>query len=319
MPGDPQAQPASPPNARPAVSAIFVSYNTASLTCRAIQTLKAQLDLTRDEVIVVDNASSDDTAERVAAEHPDVRWIANPVNNGFGAANNIGMRAAHNPLLLLVNTDAFVQPGAVDAMCRHLESDDAYGVVGPRLLNEDRSLQRSCFAFPTPAQAWREALALHYLLPGIERWGHDEARAVGFVSGACMLVRRAVFEQTGGFDERFFMYSEESDWQRRIRDAGWAVRFTPEAQVVHLGGASHKGGEIHPHFFLSIDKYQLKHGGWPGLILFRAGMVVGLVLRMPFRLLQALTGDLASLRRSLKLLRRQALNWRRITTNGARP
>ena len=303
---------------RSSVSAILVSYNTADLTCRAIDSLKAELDLTRDEIIVVDNASSDNTSARLEAEHPDVRFILNPTNSGFGAANNIGMKAARNDLFLLINTDAFIEPGAVVTLCGKLDSEPRIGVVGPKLLNQDRTLQRSCFAFPSATQAWREALAMHYLFPGIERWAHDSERDVDFVSGACMIVRREVFESVGGFDERFFMYSEESDWQRRITDAGWSVRFTPEAEVVHLGGGSHKGGGIHPEFFISVDKYQLKHSGWLGLVIFRAAMVTGLLIRLPYRLLQALRGDLSALKRSMQLLQRQTLTWRGLNVHGAR-
>ena len=303
---------------RPSVSAVLVSYNTADLTCRSIDALKTQLDPSSDEIIVVDNASSDNTTTRLEVEHPDVRFILNPTNSGFGAANNIGMKAAKGEVFLLINTDAFVEPGAIDTLCDKMKAEPKLGVVGPRLLNEDRTLQRSCFAFPSAAQAWREALAMHYVFPGIERWAHDTERKVDFVSGACMLVRREVFASVGGFDERFFMYSEESDWQRRITDAGWSVWFTPEAQVVHLGGGSHKGGGIHPEFFVSVDKYQLKHSGWFGLVIFRAAMVAGLLIRLPYRVLQALRGDLSSLKRSMQLLLRQTLSWRGLNVHGAR-
>lgn len=294
---------------RTPISAVLVSYNTEALTCRAIAALKEQLDLSRDEMIVVDNASSDGTADRLKKDHPDVRLIVNPNNNGFGAANNLGMADATGEYFLLINTDAFVESDAVDRLASYLDRHGTCGVVGPRLLNEDRSLQASCFAFPTVRQAWREALALHYLLPGVERWAHDVEREVDFVSGACLMVRKAVFESVGGFDERFFMYSEETDWQRRIRDAGWSVKFSPDAQVVHLGGASHKSSQTHPEFFVSIDKYQLKHGGWWGLVAFRAAMVAGLLLRLPFRVLTALRGDRSSLQQSVSLLYRQALTW----------
>lgn len=314
----PDASSMPPIPERPAISAVLVSYNTAELTCRSIAKLKTQLDLTRDEIIIVDNASKDDTIDRLSAEHPEAIVIANPSNDGFGAANNLGMQAAKGELFLLINTDAFVEPGAIDTLAGMLMENDSVGVVGPRLHNEDGSLQPSCFAFPTPGQAWREAFALHYFLPGVERWDHNETRDVDFVSGACFMLRRSVYEKTQGFDERFFMYSEETDWQKRIRAAGWVVRFTPDATVVHLGGASHSGGGIHPEFFVSIDKYQLKHGGWPGLLAFRAGMVTGLLLRLPIHLVIAMFGDLASLQRSLRLLRRQALTWRVPAAGGSR-
>jgi GT2 family glycosyltransferase len=161
------------------------------------------------------------------------------------------------------------------------------GVVGPRLLNGDGSVQRSCFKFPSPLRAWLENFWISAILPNTwawgdwRRWAHDQERKVDFVSGAAMLVRREVFEETGGFDEEFFMYSEETDWQKRITANGWTVRFTPAAVVTHLGGASGAGesGKINRHFFESLDYYEMKHHGMAGLVLFRLAMVIGCAMR----------------------------------------
>ncbi len=298
------------PTSHYTTSAILVSYNTVELTCRAIEALQDQLDIERDEIIVVDNASSDGTIDTIHEKFPDVVAITNPTNAGFGAANNLGMAVARGEYFLLINTDAFVQTGAVHTLVDKLKANPSLGVIGPKLLNRDGSLQRSCFRFPEPKQAWREAFGLHYFFKDIERWRYDRDREVDFVSGACLMIRRSVFEQVGGFDERFFMYCEESDWQRRIRAAGWQVGFTPDCAVVHFGGGSNKAGGIHPEFFRSIDKYQLKHGGWLGLLLFRLGMITGLLIRLPYRVARLLAGDVHGFMRSLRLLARQTLNWR---------
>jgi hypothetical protein len=304
------------------VSAVLVSFNTRELTRRCVGMLWDQLDPVRDEVIVVDNASTDGTVAQLQrdwptacdqrdfeASHRVVRIIENPINAGFGAANNLGMAEARGDYFLLINTDAFVEAGAIRAMLDKLEAEPKWGVVGPKLLNRDGSLQRSCFRFPKPSQAWREAFALHYVFSDLERWTYNEDREVPFVSGACFMMRRSVYETVGGFDERYFMYCEESDWQRRMADSGWRIGFTPDAQVVHYGGASNTSGKIHPHFFLSLDKYLLKHHGWLGLVLFRLGMMTGIVLRLPYRLARLVAGDREGLLRSLRLLRRQALSW----------
>lgn len=316
------------------ISAILVSYNTAELTVRSIEALWRELDPDEDEVIMVDNASADSTIAEVRNRWPEgsdpesdasgaphqqdakVRILENPINAGFGAANNLGMASAKGRFFLLINTDAFVEPGSIRSMIRKLESNADWGVVGPKLLNRDGSLQRSCFRFPEPRQAWREALGLHYLFADVERWPHDSDRSVDFVSGACFLLRREIYEQLGGFDERFFMYSEECDWQRRMKDSGWVIGFTPDAEVTHFGGGSNKGGGIHPEFFRSIDKYQLKHGGRLGLITFRMGMITGLLIRMPYRLARVCLGDWAGFSRSIRLLARQSFAWGCMTGQG---
>ena len=269
------------------VTAVLVSYNTRELTTRAITSLKEYSGRRTIEIWVVDNASTDGTVESLQERFTDIHFIANMHNRGFGAANNQAMAVARGRYFLLLNTDAFVHPGAIDAMLDRLEADPKIGVVGPRLSNQDGSLQQSCFAFPSPLQAWRENLWLSSLIwqhPGIpdySKWKHNTAEIVDWVSGACILIRKETFEKIGGFDERFFMYSEETDWQRRMCKQGICIAFEPRAIVTHLGGASgaSSGVSINRHFFESLDYYELKHHGLAGLILFRLAMVIGCSLR----------------------------------------
>jgi GT2 family glycosyltransferase len=279
------------------VSAIIVSFNTREMTLRCVEAVLREVGEVPVEVFVVDNASTDGSVEAIRERFPRVRVIEGAENRGFGAANNLALREAAGEFLLLVNSDAFLRPGAVRAMVGCARAHPRAGVVGPRLLNWDGSLQRSCYKFPSPGRAWAENLWLHRLYPDhpvlgdYERWGHDQEREVEWVSGACMLVRRQAYEEVGGFDERFFMYAEETDWQKRMRAAGWAVWFTPAGEVVHLGGGS--GGEerqgerevgdggvrINRVMFESLDRYELKHHGVGGLVLFRGAMVVGSLMR----------------------------------------
>lgn len=271
----------------PLVSVILVSYNTREMTQECLHTLYAGLADLPADVWVVDNASTDGTVEAVATHFPDVRLIRNTRNVGFGAANNQAMRQATGEFFLLLNTDAFPNGDAVARLVAFLRARPDTAVAGPRLLNGDGSLQISCYRFPSPLRAWLENLWLSALIPhhpvigDYRRWLHAEERNVDFVSGACMLVRRAVFESLGGFDEQFFMYSEETDWQRRMRNAGWEIRFTPAATVTHLGGASGAGerARINAHFFESLDRYERKHHGLVGLISLRAAMIIGSLLR----------------------------------------
>lgn len=275
----------------PLVSVIIVSYNTRRMTLDCLRALYADLGGVspepQAEVWVVDNASTDGSADAVRAAFPDVRLIENPRNAGFGAANNLAIRRARGEFLLLLNSDAFLHPGALGALRGYLQAHPRAGVVGPRLLNRDGSLQPSCYRFPSPLRAWLENLWVssivphHHALGDYRRWAHDSERSVDWVIGACLLVRAAACEQAGVFDEGFFMYQEETDWQRRLRGAGWDIAFTPAAQVTHWGGASGASEEakISAHFFDSLDRYARKHHGLPGLISLRLAMVAGSALR----------------------------------------
>ena len=263
----------------PVLSAIIVSYNTREMTLDCLATLVRSLEGIASEIIVVDNASTDGSFDAIAGRFPEVRLIASGKNAGFGGANNEAMRLAKGRYFLLLNSDAFPEKEAVKTLLDFIENHPRAGVVGPRLLNEDGSLQVSCYPFPTPGLAWRENL---WLTRGYRDWEHDRERRVDFVIGACMLVRRETYEQVGGFDEKFFMYSEEADWEKRMQDAGWEVVFMPDARVKHLGGASGASEplRISSHFFDSLDYYERKHHGLAGLIAFRLAMVVGCGLRM---------------------------------------
>jgi len=295
------------------VSIIIISFNTRQLTLDCLRSVRASVQGMPTEVWVVDNASTDGGVEAIRAEFPEVRLIANARNVGFGPANNQAMRVANGEFFLLLNSDAFLEQDAVNELVAFLRESPKIGVVGPRLLNADGSLQVSCFRFPSPSHAWCDNL---WLTRGYGRWKHDSVRRVDFVSGACMLVRREVFEETGGFDEQFFMYSEESDWQRRIWNAGWQVAFTPSARVVHLGGASgaDQKAEINRYFFDSLDQYLHKHHGVLGLISLRCAMTIGCALRAGLWALVSLlphkrTQSLISMRRHLALLKRQTTHW----------
>jgi GT2 family glycosyltransferase len=271
----------------PVVSVIIVSYNTRDLTLDCLRTVTKELDREKIEVFVVDNASQDDSVAAIRAEFPDVKLIANERNVGFGTANNQAMQTACGRTFLLLNSDAFPKPGAVSVLISYLDSHPEVAAVGPRLLNADGTLQRSCFRLPSPGRAWLENLWLadllyrHPTLGEYRRWPHDVARNVDFVSGACMLIRREVWDRIGGFDEDFFLYAEETDWQRRMRDAGWQIAFTPAAEVVHLGGESGKGDRVRISrlFFDGLDRYVRKHHGVIGLVSMRLAMLVGCSLR----------------------------------------
>jgi GT2 family glycosyltransferase len=230
------------------ISVIIVSYNASELLDRCLQSVTAEASASglRVETIVVDNDSTDGSLEHVRSAHPDVQSIDAGRNGGMAFGNNVGMQAARGTTFLLLNSDAFLQPGSLSSMYELL-AREGVGLVGPRLINEDGSLQRSARGFPT---VWRLATEFFYirklapgsrLLNGFYGAGFDHETSttnVEWLMGAVMLVRRTAVEAVGMMEESYFMFGEEVDWQRRLHDAGWKIGFAADAEVIHLGGAS---------------------------------------------------------------------------------
>ena len=229
------------------VSVVIVSYESRELLARCLAALAADAGRAAVcETIVVDQASADGTAAWLAAEHPDVRVVALAANVGFGAGNNRGAALASGRWLLLLNSDAYVRPGAIDELVRFAEGRPEIGVTGPRLLWPDGRLQRSCRRFPTLFRLATEYLYLRKLMPRSRilnglyygEFAHDEPWRVDWLTGACLLMRRDLFERLGGFDEAFFLYSEEVDLLYRARGLGAETWYDPAAEVVHEWGGT---------------------------------------------------------------------------------
>ncbi len=225
------------------IAVAIVNYNTCALLRTCLASVAAERCA---EVVVVDNASTDGSAGMVAAEFPAVRLQANTDNPGFAAAVNQAVNACAAPFVLVLNSDTELRPGALAALARYLGEQQRAGVVGPRLVNPDGTLQPSCFHFPTPLHLFLELSNLSgalRLVPLVRRWylrswSHGHPRPVPWVLGAALAIRRIAFTQVGGFDESFFMYSEEVDFCYRLRQRGWETHFAPQATVMHIGGAS---------------------------------------------------------------------------------
>jgi len=224
----------------------------------------------RLEIIVVDNASADGSVEMVRAEFPRVRLIANADNRGFPAANNQGLAVAQGRYVLLLNPDTEVVGDALAGMVAYADAHPDVGVVGPQLLNPDGSVQSSRRRFPTLATALLESTWLQPYAPRgvLERYyvldrPDDEVQDVDWVKGAALMARAEAVQQVGLMDEDFFMYSEELDWCRRFREAGWRVVYLPSAQIVHYEGKSSEQvvPARHIHFQTSKVHYFRKHHG----------------------------------------------------------
>jgi GT2 family glycosyltransferase len=227
------------------VAVLVISYNTRDLLAGCLASVQAQLSGRSREIVVVDNASSDGSAEMVATRFPAVKLIRNAQNLGFAAAVNQGIRASAAPYVLLLNSDATLDDGALALMARHLQTHDRAAAVGGTLLHADGTFQGSYADFPT-------LLGEVLLMSGLSRWllpktypsyGEAESqrqRDVDWVCGAFVLIRRQALDEVGLLDEAYFMYSEEVDWCYRARQRGWTIAFLPNARAVHLVGGSYR-------------------------------------------------------------------------------
>ncbi|HNS20231.1 MAG TPA: glycosyltransferase family 2 protein [Sedimentisphaerales bacterium] len=256
---------------RPDVTVVVVSWNTREILRDCLRSVYENGGAVRCQVIVVDNASADGSAEMVRSEFPEVQLIANADNLGFAAANNQGMAMAGGRYVLLLNSDTVVLDGAIAKTVAFADAHPDVAVVGCRVMNPDRTLQPTCFMYPSLLNMVLSATYLYKLFPrsrlfGRERmtwWQRDDERDVDVVTGCFMLVRREAIEQVGVMDEQFFMYAEETDWCYRFRQAGWRLLFSPVGEIIHLGGQSSKrvGVEMTVQLRLSILRFLRKHHG----------------------------------------------------------
>ena len=272
------------------VSAVIVHYQTPAETLAAA---RAVADLCPGtEIVVVDNASGASIGPSLSAEVPSARLLVEAENRGYGTACNRGARETGRPFLLLLNSDAFVQPGAVESLVAALDADPRAAAVGPLLTNPDGTLQPSILRLPTLARILCESSGVAFLAGGrgpfrghsATREDHSSARAVESVKGAAMLVRRSAFEHVGGFDESFFLYAEESDLATRFRHASWRILFEPSARVVHRGGAS-GGDALFGQLHEGLTQYVARHQGPTAARLARFVLKAGAAARYAVSLL----------------------------------
>ena len=226
----------------PELSIIVVSYNTRELL-RECLTSATRPERDDTEILVVDNASSDGSADLVASEFPSIRLVASPDNLGFAAANNLALGLARGRLVLLLNPDARLTAGALDALIGGMAAEPTVGIVGPTLRFPDGAFQSSGFGFPTVTSELRQSRSVDWVFrragaPAPTAPAGRDPIDVDWVDGACLMIRRDVIEAIGPLDEQFFLYGEEVDWCFRAKRAGWRVVAVREATVVHHRGQS---------------------------------------------------------------------------------
>jgi N-acetylglucosaminyl-diphospho-decaprenol L-rhamnosyltransferase len=252
----------------PRLAVVIVSFEAREALLACLASLRANASLPI-ETVVVDNASTDGSAEAVRAAHREAVVIANAENVGFARACNQGWRVSRAPHVLFLNPDAEVTPGAVETLARILEERPDVGAAGPRTRSADGTIQVSTGPDLTPfAELWQRRLVLAVARRDAAALAeaedlHSREQEPDWVSGSCLATRRTALEAVSGFDERFFLYEEDADLCRRLRGAGWRVIFTPAAEVRHRLGLSmakaprRAGLEYHRSHLL----YYRKHNG----------------------------------------------------------
>lgn len=227
------------------LTVILVNYNTAQLLPEAIGALRKSLANFSAQIIIVDNASKDNSVEVIRRDFSDCELIVNKINVGFGRANNQALSISTGRYILLLNTDAFVSENTVIKTLAYMDSHKSCGILGVKLVGRDGQAQPSARYFPTPLNLFLQRTGLGRFLPGVRtiddmNWNQESARQCDWVPGCYYLVRKEVIDKVGLFDKRYFLYYEEVDHCFATKKAGWEVVCYPDTTVIHIGGESAK-------------------------------------------------------------------------------
>jgi N-acetylglucosaminyl-diphospho-decaprenol L-rhamnosyltransferase len=302
----------------PDISIVIVSWNV----CGRLRACLASLPPPASggvETIVVDAASSDGTPDMVRAEFPAVRLFASAENLGYSRGNNLGLEQAHGRYAFILNPDTELVGDGLRRMWAYLEANAQVGVVGPQLVLSDQTVQRSRRRFPNLATALFESTWLEPLTPRpvLARYYAtdlplDGPVEVDWLVGAALLVRRDVWEQVGKLDDGFFMYSEELDWQRRIKGAGWKIVYFPDAQVRHFEAQSsaQAPAATHIRFNTSKVRYFRKYHGAAAAEALRWYLLGHFAVQLALESVKGLAGHKRELRQARVAAYREVLRSR---------
>ncbi len=228
------------------VSIIIVNWNSVAFLRKCLLSIYRSTTGIAFEVIVIDNASYDGCKEMLLQEFPQARFIQRDKNLGFSKANNTAFNISRGRNILFLNPDTEIEGSAVETLSQQLDSLPTAGIVGAKLLNSDGSVQTSCIrAFPTILNQFLDSNALRKAFPRANMWGTSPLFSTGnapvkvdAVSGACLMIKRPVFETVGMFSTDYFMYSEDIDLCFKVQAVGWKTYYVPMAVIIHHGGAS---------------------------------------------------------------------------------
>lgn len=295
------------------ISIIIVSWNVKDLLDKCLASLhngtvginQPQGNLPVVEIIVVDSDSHDDSVQMIHDKYPDVRVLPQNENVGFTRGNNIGFREAQGRYLFLLNPDTEIIEDAIPALFNYMENHADVGIIGTHTLNSDGSHQSTRRRFPTLKtgifeSTWLSAYAPHSIDQRYKMLDTDDNTIleVDWVQGSAMLVRREVYETLGGLDEGYVMYSEEMDWCKRAKDAGWKVVYHGEAYITHHSGKSSDqvGALKHIHFHTSKLRYFRKYHGYGTYLTLRVIILFLFAWQMLIEAIKGLLGHKREMR-----------------------
>lgn len=278
------------------LSVIILSYNTKDITLRCLDKLKVSKDYcekrlkNKIEVIVLDNGSSDGSAEFIKSDYPWVKLIVSKENLGFSRGNNIALKEVKNPFILLLNSDVYLEEESLYKALAYFRVNLNCDVLGARLNYSTGTLQPSSGNLPNPLNIifWILGLSLIPLIDQLippfhpkDKTFFSKAHQVGWVMGAFFMLKQKVYESTSGFDENLFMYMEEVEWCKRIKDKGYKIWYVPQVSVVHLHGAS-TNFDLSPSFLNELKgiKFYLKKYYKFLYLPVKLFLVIGLILRV---------------------------------------
>ncbi len=278
------------------MSIIIVNWNAGHLLKDCLESIYRNIKKINCEIFVVDNASTDGSLEMVRKEFPQVKLVENKSNLGFAKANNQAISKSGGMYILLLNPDTIVQKHAFQNMLEFMNTHPEAGVVGSKVLYADGSLQLSCGHFPSLQTEFFHSTLLEEIFSKspfignfrMSNWDHNSVREVDWVSGSCLLVRKAVITDIGLLDEAIFMYAEDIDWCYRIRNAAWKIYYLPQSKIIHLESQiastnlSNKLRNGYRGLYYFFDKYY----GKKVAILFKVLVANGMMLRMTIRSFQ---------------------------------
>jgi len=240
------------------LSIVILNYKSKNMVKECLRGIKSVgVDL-KYEIIVVDNGSGDGVGKMLQENFPEVKFIASPKNIGFAAGNNLGIRTARGRYVMIMNPDIAVFQGSVETLVKYMDEHQNVGIAGPKLLNPDRTVQHSVYSFPRKMTPVYRRTSLGNIRAGkaeigrylMSDWDHADARDVDWLLGACLIVRRETLRVVGLFDERYFLYFEDTDWCRRFWEKGWKVSYVPDSIMVHF----HRRESAEAHLLQSLFK-----------------------------------------------------------------
>jgi GT2 family glycosyltransferase len=238
------------------ISIVIVNWNSKQYIRKCLDSIRLTTFKEAVEIIIVDNGSTDGSTDEIEKYFPEVRLIKNKSNMGFARANNIGIRVSRGNIVCLINSDVKVLDNSIWKMYSYLVEHSNVGIIGPRVLNPDLSLQNSILKLPSISNSLVRAFGADSIMKRAKKQS-DEVRSVGSLAGCFLMVKKAAIDDVGLLDEQFFFYAEDIDWCKRFIDANWEVLYFPEAKIIHYGGGSSAVSPI--KYYVEMHKANLRY------------------------------------------------------------